>query len=229
MRSRVDEAGNSILDCGDVRISGFFRGSGNTVKIDPSPHGLVEKSGVIIQVFGSGNLVRIGAGAIMRDLSIVIGSEGSPADSVMVYIGENFSCEPGCSFLLYNSGNHLEIGCKCMFSRNITVRCGELPHMIFDTETGAYLDGPNVVKIGNHVWVGENAYLTKHSSVADGCVVGACAVVTRHFSQAGCVIAGNPAAIVRRNIKWFRNRSFLPEGSVFEKSWLEHAQSIGNS
>lgn len=132
MRLKKDEFGNSILDCGDVRISGFFRGNGNTVKIGPSQGGPARKSGLAIQVFGSGSIVRIGANAIMRDLLLVIGSETSPANNAMVYIGKDFSCEPGCSFLLYNSGNRLEIGGNCMFSRDITVRCGELPHMVFD-------------------------------------------------------------------------------------------------
>lgn len=223
MQSNIDEAGNRILDYGDVRISGFFRGNENTLKIGRSPNGFAEKSRLVMHVFGSRSIVRIGAGAIMRDLSIIIGSKTSPADDVTVFIGENFSCEPGCSFLLYNSGNCLEIGGNCMFSRNITVRCGELPHMLFDAESGEYLDGPNAVKIGKHVWIGENVYLNKHSSVPDGCVVGACSVVTRRFNQTECVIAGNPATVVRENVKWFNNKTFLPEGSVFEKSWLKYS------
>lgn len=227
MRSKTDESGNRILDCGDVGISGFFRGRDNTLKIGASRGGHAQKSGLVIQVFGSGNAVRIGSGSIMRNLSVVIGSENSPADNVIVFIGENFSCEPGCSFLLYNSGNRLEIGRNCMFSRNITVRCGELPHLIFDAESGEYLDGPNLVKIGNHVWIGENAYLNKRSSVPDGCIVAACSVVTRSFDRTGCVIDGNLATVVRKNVKWFRNKSSLPEGSAFEKSWFKHSGITG--
>lgn len=222
MRSKTDELGNSVIDCGDVKIGGFFKGRENTVKIGPSPNGPAQNSALRLHIFGSGNIVNIGAGAILRDLSIAVGSASSAADNVAVFIGEKFSCEPDCSFLLYNSRNRLEIGNNCMFSRNITLRCGELPHLLFDAETGEYLDGANAVKIGNHVWIGENAYLTKRCSVADGCVVGAHSVVSRRFERSGCVIAGNPATIVKERVKWFRNKSFLPKDSIFEKSWLAY-------
>lgn len=151
-----------------------------------------------------------------------------PGDNVMVCIGRSSPCGPGCSFLLYNSGNSLETGGNRMLSRDITVRRGEFSHMVFETESGASLNGLNAVKIGNHVWIDEHTYLTRRGSAPDGCLVGVCAVVTSRFDKPGCVIAGNPATVVRRMVKWLRNRSFLPEGSTFEKSWFEQTGKMGS-
>jgi acetyltransferase-like isoleucine patch superfamily enzyme len=52
------------------------------------------------------------------------------------------------------------------------------------------------VKIGNRCWIGAKAVILKDVELADGCVVGAGAVVTRSFPP-GSVIAGVPAALVR--------------------------------
>lgn len=52
------------------------------------------------------------------------------------------------------------------------------------------------VVIGERVWVGENAVILPGVHIGDGCIIGASAVVTKDF-PANCVIAGNPAKIIR--------------------------------
>jgi len=47
--------------------------------------------------------------------------------------------------------------------------------------------------IGNDVWIGANAIILPEVTIADGCVVGAGAVVTKSFTEKNCVIVGNPA------------------------------------
>lgn len=106
-----------------------------------------------------------------------------------------------------------------MFSTNITVRCGESPHLLFDKVTGEFLDKSDGVVIGNHVWIGENAYITKAAILADECVVGACAVVSRQFLRTNVAVAGNPARVVRENVQWIRNCGALPDGSAFKESY----------
>lgn len=53
------------------------------------------------------------------------------------------------------------------------------------------------VYIGENVFIGCNCIILKGSEIGDNCVVGAGAVVSGRFPE-NCIIAGNPAKIVRR-------------------------------
>lgn len=59
-----------------------------------------------------------------------------------------------------------------------------------------HLPAKNVV-IGERCWIGMNAVILPGVVLGDHTTVGAGAVVTRSFSQGHCVIAGNPAKIIR--------------------------------
>jgi acetyltransferase-like isoleucine patch superfamily enzyme len=53
------------------------------------------------------------------------------------------------------------------------------------------------IEIGKNCFIGCNSIILKDTVIGDGCVVGAGAVVSGKF-EAGSVIAGNPAKVVRR-------------------------------
>ena len=55
------------------------------------------------------------------------------------------------------------------------------------------------VKIGKNVFIGMNAIILKGAQIGDNCVVGAGAVVSGKFGP-NCVIAGNPAKVIREHI-----------------------------
>lgn len=57
------------------------------------------------------------------------------------------------------------------------------------------------ISIGNHVWIGTNAIILKGVDIGDGAVVAAGAVVTRSVPPR-CIVAGNPAKIVKENVEW---------------------------
>lgn len=57
--------------------------------------------------------------------------------------------------------------------------------------------GVRPVKIGKNCFIGCNALILKGTELGDGCVVGAGAVVSGKF-EAHCVIAGNPARVIRK-------------------------------
>ncbi|MFG6535318.1 DapH/DapD/GlmU-related protein [Sulfitobacter sp. 1A16787] len=53
------------------------------------------------------------------------------------------------------------------------------------------------VHIGQRVWIGENVCILPGVSIGDGAVIGAGSVVTRDI-QSNCIVAGNPAKVLRR-------------------------------
>lgn len=71
-----------------------------------------------------------------------------------------------------------------------------------DTEVGgtgnAALHNPEVkpVTIGNHVWIGRRAMIMKGVTIGDRAIVAAGAIVTKDV-PAGCIVAGNPARVVK--------------------------------
>ena len=55
----------------------------------------------------------------------------------------------------------------------------------------------NPVRIGKNVWIGEQVCILPGVTIGDGAVIGAGSVVTRSVAPA-CVVAGNPARILRK-------------------------------
>lgn len=53
------------------------------------------------------------------------------------------------------------------------------------------------IKIGKNCFIGCNSIILKGTVLGDGCVVGAGAVVAGKFED-NCVIAGNPARVIKR-------------------------------
>ncbi len=197
-----------------VRLEGFIKGQNNNVHIDSPIH----ECRIDLGISGNNNTIHIRTPFAIKGLNIRIGNHVA-AHQAKLNIAEGFSIEGGGNFLLYNSGNTLKIGANCMFSNNVTIRCGDSPHLLFDKDTGEYLDISEGVFIGDHVWVGERVYITKRVSIANESIAAACAVVTKRFEEEHVVLAGNPARIVRRNAQWIRNHSHLQDGSVFKASY----------
>ena len=54
------------------------------------------------------------------------------------------------------------------------------------------------IKIGRHCWLGAQSVLLPQVVLGDYTIVGAGAVVTKSFEEGYCVIAGNPAKIIKK-------------------------------
>ncbi|WP_415423490.1 acyltransferase [Serratia marcescens] len=112
-----------------------------------------------------------------------------------------FTCHGGYigpenTFIIYN-GLHIGSGC------NISWGCQFLDddfHAIYYENKKKEYD--NIIKIGNCVWIGCNVSIFKGVHIASGCVVAANSVVTGVFLEENCLIAGNPAKVVKKNISW---------------------------
>lgn len=211
-------SGNRVSVGANVELLGYVNGDNNQIEIRDT----AGASKLHLFINGDNNRVFIDRDSEIKGLGICCGNH-IRAHNTVIQIGPEFTIEAGGRFFLYNSGNRLTIGRECMFSSSITLRCGESPHLIFDSESGAYLDISEGVDVGNHVWVGEGVYITKSVSIADETEVGACSVVTKRFSQTHVALAGNPARVVREHVQWIRNPGLLQPGSAYHASY--HAQA----
>ncbi len=96
------------------------------------------------------------------------------------------------------------IGRDCMLSNSINIWASD-GHSVLDAATREILNQPSgPVVIGDHVWIGEGARITKRARIHNHSIVSGGAVCYRDYGDAGVVIAGNPGQIVRRGISWDR-------------------------
>lgn len=58
------------------------------------------------------------------------------------------------------------------------------------------------IQIGNNVWIGCGVKVYKGVILPNGCVVASDSVVKSKFLEENCLIAGNPAKVIKTNITW---------------------------
>lgn len=165
-----------------------FRGNNNEVfiKMPQRMHRC------ILQICSNNNKIYIGKNNSGKYNFRLIGNDNS------IKIGEN-NTSSGFSAILNDS--HLVIGNNCMFSNSIKLWTDG--HSVIDKDTKELLNpSGKTIKIGNHVWIGENVTLLKRTNIPDNCIVAHSSIVTKEFTEENCIYAGNPARAVKHNINW---------------------------
>lgn len=189
-------------------------GEGNSISIGS----LGSSRGSEILITGRGNKVVIEDGAVLTDFKIQIRSDGNEViigsnchlcgtivqkltEGNIVHIGKDTSI--GRANIVCGESSSVIIGQDCMLSWGIDIRTTD-SHGIYDIQSGERLNKAGNVVIGNHVWIGAKATFTKGSGVASGSVVGIGSLVNKLFDDENVVVAGAPANIVRRGVRWDR-------------------------
>jgi acetyltransferase-like isoleucine patch superfamily enzyme len=108
-----------------------------------------------------------------------------------VLIGEHTS--PGYSPGCYIQGiGRVYIGDYTQLAQNVGIISAN--HDVHDNSVHQVSE----VRIGRYCWIGMNAVVLPGVVLGDFTVVGAGSVVTKPFPEGYCVIAGNPARVIRR-------------------------------
>ena len=92
----------------------------------------------------------------------------------------------------------LVVGDGCAISWGCEFLDEDFHHIIYDKKK----EKNSMIEIGNHVWIGSNVIVLKGSSIPDGCVVASGSVVNSVFEEKNCLIGGNPAKIIKKNVVW---------------------------
>lgn len=118
-----------------------------------------------------------------------------------------------CPGVRISAAAGIRIGQACMLARGVYVTDADW-HGLYDRLA---LGTPAPVTVADNVWIGDGAIVCKGVTIGANSVVGAGAVVTREV-PADCVVAGNPARVVRHldpdhprvtRRQWFRQPARL--------------------
>lgn len=103
----------------------------------------------------------------------------------------NIFQQPGCYF--QNESGKITIGKNVHIAANVgVITANHNPENPDD-----HLPAKDVV-IGDHCWIGMNAMILPGVHLGPYTTVGAGAVVTHSFEEGHCVVAGNPAKVIRK-------------------------------
>lgn len=92
----------------------------------------------------------------------------------------------------------ITIGKHVAISEGVIIRDSDV-HEIF--KDGIKQENTKPIHIQDNVWIGMGVIILKGVTIGEGSVIGAASVVTRSVPPK-CLVAGNPAKIIRENIEW---------------------------
>ncbi len=98
-----------------------------------------------------------------------------------------------CPGVRISAGLDIRIGDSCMFANGAFVTDSDW-HGIYDRSLSVGTSAP--VRLGNNVWVGDSAIISKGVSIGENSIIGAGSVVIRDV-PANVIAAGNPAVVVK--------------------------------
>ena len=127
-------------------------------------------------------------------------------ESSELYIGKNTGMN-GTKIVLGN-GSKCHIGNNCRFSYDIIIRTSD-GHTILDNDTNEIINQQKCdCIIGDNSWIGLRSIINKNVQLAHNTIVGSGSVVTKQFSEPYTIIAGNPAKIIKKNVRHDRRTIF---------------------
>lgn len=120
--------------------------------------------------------------------------------TVMIANPQNIFFDNDDMRIFHTCGSYFQgINGKIIFGKNIMVAPGagfiNANHNIYDILS--HNEGKDIV-IGNNCWIGMNAVILPGVHLGDYTIVGAGTIVTKSFTDGHCVIAGNPAKLIKR-------------------------------
>lgn len=100
----------------------------------------------------------------------------------------------------FNDGSHVVCDAQMTFGPGCAIAWDAL---VSDTDVHKVVAGEHCapVDIGAHCWIGAKSVILKGTTLGEGAVVAAGAVVTRDV-PAHCLVAGAPAKVLLDNIDW---------------------------
>ena len=94
---------------------------------------------------------------------------------------------------------NIKIGNQCAIGRNVMIMDFDAHDIYYSDGTKNHITKPIVIE--DHVWIGAGATILKGVTIGEGAVVGAGAVVTKNV-EPHTIVAGNPAKVIKTDVRW---------------------------
>ncbi len=139
----------------------------------------------------------------MNDHSILTSDGFTMFEGADIYVGSYAKLELGKQSYMNAStiecGKYIRIGDKCAIASHVIIQDTDY-HTTYDNN-----DQPKPMTqpiiINNHVWICEGVTILKGVTIGEGSIIAAKAVVTNNVPP-HCLVAGNPAKIIKENVRW---------------------------
>lgn len=119
-----------------------------------------------------------------------------------ICLEENAILKIGSGFINNDSSINcrykITIGNNVAISNNVKIKDTDTHQIIYN---GVKQEINKEVIIEDNVWIGENAIILKGVKIGKGAIIGAGSIVTHDIPE-NCIAAGNPARVIKDNIKW---------------------------
>ena len=190
--------------------------------------------GLNVSINGSNNYLEIELPISFEDTEIALEGENAvciikrtpvKVKKASIYVGDWGRCfidegirlnQPGFNVIVNNNErfkpHKLVIGKRAQIGKYISIRTSD-GHAIYNDGDELPYNEPKDIIIGDDVWIAQRSTIIKGAQIPSNCVVGACSMVNKKFEEEGCIIAGNPAKVIKRNIRW----EVAPYGHVINK------------
>lgn len=148
---------------------------------------------------GNGNQIIIGKRCKLNGLHIML--EGN---NNIVYIGNNVIINASQSkptIMNAVEGTSIYIGDECLFSNNIELHTSDY-HSILDNNTSVRINPSKNIQLEERVWVGLRTIILKGTYIASNSIIGAGSIVSGQVKESNVIIAGCPAIVRKKNVKW---------------------------
>ena len=183
-------------------------GKNNQVEIAPTADGA---AALVVQLVGNHNHLVIGPGARLTGLIEILNHHSSLHVGADCKLNGRFHCRADHSHLQFGAGTtimgalitlheagRISFGRDCMLSGDIQMDVSDM-HSIIDVASGARINPPRDIQIGNHVWLGQGVRVLKGVRIGDNSIIGSRAVVTGDI-PAGVIAVGVPARVLRSGV-----------------------------
>ena len=178
-----------FLETGAGYVS--VKGRGNVVRI-----GRPAASGSAHVAVENGASVRIGDGCILGGASIHALAAGASIE---------IGAETGFNGIVHVTAHEpatIRVGRGCLFGPDTSLTASDV-HKIYDLKKSVRLNPAGDIVLGDRVWLAARAVVFRQSTIGHDSVVGWASVVKGRFPD-HCLIAGVPARVIRKGIRWER-------------------------